>query len=172
MCDFFFSSSSKSFFPIFLKVYGMCPLASQLEPESLRWPWAHNILPKLPSSSLELQLSIQHEHCSQRSIFWYVNLVLCLLFKTHFSLGLMKNILSFLEDHRGLSPSFQGSQNRNLRCHQREGPLKCYSCSNWHDSTYHGEPLACLLGMLGKDFLQGKRFALSTQKVLNRKMVL
>ena len=124
------------------------PLSSQLEPASLTQTGTIASFRSFhpPGLSFKFQFSM---NAAAKEYFFYVNLVICLLFKTyHFSLGPTRNSLSFLIGHKGLSQSFQRSQNQNLACHQRKGPFIPYSHSNWHDymSCHHGKHMAWLLG--------------------------
>lgn len=59
-------------YPVFLyycpKVYRICPLVLTVRTSISHIDFGSSVLPKCPSSQLELQLWNQHEHCSQRSI--------------------------------------------------------------------------------------------------------
>ena len=85
---------SLSFLSYFWKVHGIRPLVlrTNISPTG----FGNSMILKLPSSQLERQLSIQHEHRSW-STFTCTSLHLSFVYKTHhFSLWPTRNILSFL----------------------------------------------------------------------------
>ena len=85
---------SLSFLSYFWKVHGIGPLVlrTNISPTG----FGNSMILKLPSSQLERQLSIQHEHRSW-STFTCTSLHLSFVYKTHhFSLWPTRNILSFL----------------------------------------------------------------------------